>query len=676
MAWDDGTVRYSVADFNSYTGGDGQSYDISGTPGWEGVRFELDHPAVVYALKVAWAQLPESEAPVTLSLFADLGQNGFDYDLDQTLWTGTRCLDASAAEDWVTYKLDTPLVVEGPALIYAASYRDGDNGPMLGMDGGSAGDGTCQAWDDCHSSIRYGTSARYYDTGDSFPLPYDFTVQLQYDYTYETPEADLWFHQDTAANMPASGNIAWGDYDDDGDDDIMLAGPSLFRNDDGVFVDVSVVAGVQVGIGTAGGVWGDYDNDGCLDYYGMNGSRSGDASGNELLLHSNCDGTFSDQTALSGIDDLEYDVDCLTEGTPQHSPTYGASWVDFDNDGLLDLAQANFLCFDDYTYYPDRFWHNDGGGIFSEWGTDHGFEYDFLAGRGVTALDADQDGDVDISINNYVLQKNLYYENQGDGQFLERGVDVGLDGDLSLGGYYGHTIGLAWGDLNGDGQWDQVAANLAHPRYYTFSDKTQLLFKEGDLWVNHAAERGILYRETHSNPSLFDFENDGDLDLIITEVYDGRPTDIYENDGSGQFAIRREEAGILTENGWGSAVSDYDNDGDADLMVSGLYRNDHATGHYLKLRLVGDVASNWAAIGATAYVTAGGQTRMAFVSGGNGVGNQDSQTLLFGLGNATAIDSVEISFPGGGSVSYTGLQIDHAYRLYESGSVVEGLSGR
>jgi hypothetical protein len=193
------------------------------------------------------------------------------------------------------------------------------------------------------------------------------------------------------------------------------------------------------------------------------------------------------------------------------------------------------------------------------------------------------------------------------------------------------------------------------------------------VWTNVADKNGIIYQETHSNPSLLDFENDGDLDLTITEVYDGRPTDVYLNDGTAHFTGLREQAGFLTENGWGSAVSDYDNDGDQDLMVSALYRNEHATGHWLELRLVGDVHSNRAAIGAIAWVKAGGKTRMSFVSGGNGVSNQDSQTLHFGLGTDTSIEEVKVWYPGGDTVTYQGITADKAWRLTESGTVKEGL---
>jgi hypothetical protein len=214
-----------------------------------------------------------------------------------------------------------------------------------------------------------------------------------------------------------------------------------------------------------------------------------------------------------------------------------------------------------------------------------------------------------------------------------------------------------------------VVANLAHPRFHSFSSKTELLLNDGTgQLTDAAAERGIVYQETHSNPSLLDVENDGDLDLFVTEVYDGRPIDVYTNDGAGMLTPARLHAGLTTENGWGSAVADYDRDGDQDYVAYDLYRNDAATGHWLALRLVGDVASNRSAIGAIAWVTAGGVTTMRTVSGGNGTGCQDSQTLHFGLGASTTVDEVRVWYPGGATVTYDDLTADAAWRLTESGT--------
>jgi hypothetical protein len=668
--WSNGEYNTTLRKYKNYdwTGADGKTYNIWTEPGWESSRFEFADPTCIYAVEVFYGILPDGGGDIPFGLYADFGWNGFDFHPDQPYWTDSAALESDDEETWVSYTLAHPLYIEGPALVYGASWRDGENGPALGMDSDYAGDGGCGQWDECHSQLNYpdADKSSYYN-GTTFPWAYDFLIRVKYRTLETIAEEDLWFHADPA--LTGSSNVSWGDYDDDGDADLMTNGPTLYRNDGGTFVNVTDESGVAAsGIGTSGGVWGDYDNDGCLDYFGLGGGYTA----GDLLLHSNCDGTFSDATAESGISDWQDEKSCLGSGDPEYSPTAGATWTDFDNDGLLDLVQANFLCFDTYTYYPDRFWHNLGDGTFERWGEEHGFDDDNYAGRGAETVDIDGDGDLDVMIVDYVLQRNMAWVNNGDGTFSDLAKDNGLSGNSTRVGaqsYYGHSIGLKWGDLDNDLDWDVVVGNLAHPRFYDFSDKTNLLLNEGGVWIDRAAENGIAYHETHSNPSLLDIENDGDLDLFITEVYDGRPTDVYTNDGHAVFTTARRMAGITTEGGWGSAVSDYDRDGDQDYLAYTLFRNDAATGHWLELRLVGDVASNRSAIGAIAWVTAGGVTTMRSVSGGNGTGCQDSQTLHFGLGSATAVDNVTVWFPGGGTVDFGAVEADSAWRLAESGSV-------
>lgn len=661
--WSAGAGEDSLEVFAGYgwTGADGAAYDVWATPGWEAVRFELDVPSCVYGVDVQYGKLLPNPKDVTFGLYADFGTNGMDFHPDQPLWEGTQTLDGSAERQWIPWAVEG-VYVDGPALIYGANYRNGAKGPALVMDSDFAGDGYCGAWDDCHSALNFpGADAASYHNGTTFPWQYDFLVRLHYKPIVTVDPDELWFH---AAPGSFGGNVSFGDYDDDGDDDLMGGGPVLWRNDGGSFVDVTAAAEVPP-VGTGGGAWGDYDNDGCLDYFGVGGP--------DLLLHNDCDGTFTDATALSGISDLQAERSCLGSGDPEDSPTAGATWTDFDNDGLVDLVQANFLCFDTYTFYPDRFWHNLGGGVFEEWGTEHGFARDDRAGRGAETVDVDGDGDLEVAIVDYVLQPNLLYENLGGGQFAEVGADDGFAGtptSVGLDRYYGHSIGLKWGDLDGDLDLDVVVGNLAHPRFYHFSNRTQVLLNDGDGGLTDvAAERGIVYQETHSNPTLLDIESDGDLDLFVTEVYDGRPTDVYTNDGAATFTPARLYAGITTENGWGSAAADVDRDGDQDYLASTLFLNARADGHWVELRLVGDGASNRAAIGATAKVTAGGKTLIRSVSGGNGTGCQDSATLHFGLGAATTIDQVEVWFPGGATVVYSDLAVDGGWRLAESGAV-------
>src|SRR5690606_18321361 len=210
----------------------------------------------------------------------------------------------------------------------------------------------------------------------------------------------------------------------------------------------------------------------------------------------------------------------------------------------------------------------------------------------------------------------------------------------------------------------------AHPRFFHFSSKTEILLNDGSgHYVDNAGDwapnspAGLRYQETHSVPVLLDADSNGDLDLAITAVYDGRPTDFYWGNGDGTFTIA--PSGITTENGWGIAGSDYDNDGDVDLFATTLFDNLADQGHFLSVKVVG-VTANRAAIRATVAVTTGATTRLRHVPGASGKGGQDSLYLHFGLGAATSVDSITVAFPGGNTVTYPGpIAVDQRVWLVE-----------
>ena len=211
------------------------------------------------------------------------------------------------------------------------------------------------------------------------------------------------------------------------------------------------------------------------------------------------------------------------------------------------------------------------------------------AGRGVTVADADLDGDSDVFVSNYRLDPNYSLEDQGDGN---RNISLanGTQG-VQVAGAYGHTIGTVFGDIDNDGDFDQVQANLAHPFFYWFSDKSAVLINDGSgSFTDEGTERGLYYRETHSNPTLFDADNDGDQDLFITSVYSSRDSDFYLNDGSGHFSLHNHDSGLVMKNGWGAAAADVDNDGDLDILSRTLFRNQSAAGSWLKVRVFGGIA--------------------------------------------------------------------------------------
>lgn len=683
LQWDDGAGTSAVPDQTwNVTLEDGVTHSLAEGPAWEAVRFDLPHPARVWGFAVQWASVPsDPDADLVAGLYPDLGYNGFDFRHDDPLWTGTRCAGAAAADDgWVSYGFETPVEVAQPGLVYVAQLRADAAAPAIRFDGSAAED--CAAFAACHSSVNLPEAApTLYDIGVTLTIPTDFMVRLFVTYSDELAPAERLF-QPLAGAPELSSHASWGDYDGDGWDDLLTNGPRLYRNVDGAFTEVTAAAGLAAGQRGDGGVWGDYDNDGCLDLF----LYSDGVTAPDTLWRSRCDGTFEDVTAAAGIADHQAHNSCDQGEAGTYSPSVAAAWVDLDADGYLDLYVANFLCWANEGTYTDNVWHSRGDGTFEDWTGTHGFSNVRTPSRGVNPVDADGDGDVDLLINNYRLIANLYYENKGDGTFGERGALTGLGGHLDTHGglnYFGHSIGTAWGDLDGDGDLDAVIANLAHPRFGTFSDKTQLMLQDAATgryadrntdWSGPVSDAGMRYQETASVPALADFDGDGALDLVITCVYDGRPTDFYWGNGDGTFRLDSYHAGITTTNGWGIATADLDHDGDVDVAATHVFANQvPPVGHWLSVAVVGDAGANAAGIGATVRVTAGGHTQQRYVQGGSGQGGQDSRYLHFGLGAADSVDAISVTFPGGQVVTFDGpLAADQRVWLSQSGASAAG----
>ncbi|MFO7651744.1 MAG: FG-GAP-like repeat-containing protein [bacterium] len=460
--------------------------------------------------------------------------------------------------------------------------------------------------------------------------------------------------------------VAWGDYNNDRFEDLLLNGCRLLRNDSGAgFTDVSESVGLADADGR-GGVWADYDNDGWLDLWMAAGS------GLDRLWH-NDRGRFTDATT--------------TAGTPADSaPTEGAAWADFDGDGWVDLYCANYENWQAHTYYPDRLWRNRRG-VFADATSAAGItrpnDTD-LAGRGANWGDFDDDGDPDCFVSNYRLCENFLWENSGRSRFANRAAELGVSGD-EVNGWYGHTIGSSWADYDNDGDLDLFTADLAHPRYIEFSNRSRLYENQGPGAIPRFRDRraavGIRYEETHSDPAWADIDNDGDLDLYVTSIYEGRRSFLYENQllpNNGTFLGRRIRAftditwlsGTRCYNGWGCAFADFDNDGDQDLAVGSgsgvrLYRNDTRNGnHWLKVKVVGRRA-NRAGIGCRVTVRRGTETLVREVEGGKGTTSQNSLIQHFGLGHSTEPVTVTVRFGARSTVTLKGVKPDQAIVVRE-----------
>lgn len=433
----------------------------------------------------------------------------------------------------------------------------------------------------------------------------------------------------TLADAGMGQGVAWGDYDNDGDQDIFLArytgqANRLFSNNgDGTFG--SVYASPFNVVGSTRGVgWGDYDNDGMLDLYCTNFYE-----GNQLI-HNDGFGVFSDATT-----------------TPLDNAGYGqgSAWLDYDNDGYLDIYFVNRLS-------PAVLLRNNGDGTFSD-ATTSPLSYRY--GNGMITTDYDDDGDIDIYISGNG-EPNKLFRNEGSGTFVDVSPAVFTDS--------GSELSAAWGDYDNDGDPDLYTCNMV--------SANQLFRNDGGGVFVDVTNGPLSNAGRNSSAAWADYDLDGDLDLYAT-AWSGSANRLMRNDDGVFVDVTSGDLGNM-DSATGVAWGDYDGDGDPDIYLANfgqancLLRNQQDTGnHWLQVKLVGTV-SNRAAIGSRIWLYAGGKVQMRDVLGGTGWYSQDSLVKTFGLGAESFIDSLIIRWPSGSVQRMVpGPQIDRMETVFEVG---------
>ncbi len=326
----------------------------------------------------------------------------------------------------------------------------------------------------------------------------------------------------------ASSSVAWGDYDNDGDLDILLTGQDssgnaisrIYGNDNGSFADIGANLG---GAYSSSATWGDYDNDGDLDIM-VTGQYS--TFGRIRYLYRNDEGTFTD---------VYPPISAVSSGS--------VAWGDFDKDGDLDLLITGYTG----SEYIARVYRNHGG-TFAE------------IFAGLTAVSAssvawgdyDNDGDLDILLTGYSSASSSrvakLYRNDG-GQFTE--VSTSLTG-VSHGA-------VAWGDYDNDGDLDILLAGTTGS-----GSITKVYQNDGGLFT---IATSLVDVSNLASATWGDYDNDGDLDILLTGLSSGgRIAKIYRNDAGSFVDISAPLEGVdLSSATWG----DYDNDGDLDILLTG-----------------------------------------------------------------------------------------------------------
>ena len=467
----------------------------------------------------------------------------------------------------------------------------------------------------------------------------------------------------------------------------------LYRNRrDGRFEDVTAAAGLtQHGWGQAACA-GDFDNDGHDDlfvtYWGQN-----------RLYRNRGDRTFEDATERAGL------------ATAKRRWGAGCAFLDYDRDGRLDLIAANYIDLNlASTPLPESglcrykglpvacgppglpggknvLYHNLGDGKFADVSDGAGItRASGTYGLGVSTLDFNDDGWVDVYVANDSNPSALYLNNR-DGTFKDIAVASGCaysqDGKPQAG------MGVATGDYDRNGTVDLFKTNFA-------GDTSTLYANDGKGSCEDrtfAAGVGVNTRWLGWGVAFADLDNDGWLDLFLvnghvypeverlqTEADYKQRKVVYRNLANGRFEDISERLGppvTTPAAGRGAAFADLDNDGDIDVVVNNmhappdLFRLDLQGGaHWTTLKLVG-TRSNRSAIGARVRLFTGGGMQVQEVRGGGSYYSQNDLRVHFGLGRSAVVERVEIRWPNGLEERWLNLDADRIVTLTEgSGAVV------
>jgi len=435
---------------------------------------------------------------------------------------------------------------------------------------------------------------------------------------------------------------SWVDVDGDGDDDLFLNQVGLFRNN-GASSFTRILGPFAGQSTTLGNTWADVDNDGDLDCY---------TSGPQLVGSS----LWLNQGGMSFLR-----VTSELIGAWSTTYAWGCAFGDYDADGWIDLVTSggnNFAAPNN----PNHLFHNNGNGTFTRIDTTQ--VTPILAPHTIpTWSDYDFDGDPDLWIGagpaDGTFGPDFLFVNRNESapHWFTRITAPPLGTDPQDGQIYN------WIDYDNDGDLDTYLTNYIGASGVGMVNR--LYRNNGGVFVSQAGIGAIV---TDAQPSLSsvwqDFDNDGDLDCVVTN--DGSPVNRYHrNNGNGTFTALLTTGISLAGPHYCGTAADYDDDGRMDLFITGnsstfgLFRNTTAgTNGWLKLRLTGTV-SNRAAIGARVRVKAviNGVPvwQLRELSAQNTFNGMNSLEVHFGLGNATVADSVVVEWPSGVRMVQTGV---------------------
>jgi len=469
--------------------------------------------------------------------------------------------------------------------------------------------------------------------------------------------------------------INWIDFNNDGWDDLFMinglgeASHLYHNNGNGTFTNVDSLLPDLTNREKTGSIFADYDNDGDSDIYifqdnatfSLFGDNPQDGPPNILLKNLWMENgeqftlgvpLFEDVTGFAGVENLAE----VPLGSLPGLRSYTGGWFDSDRDGWVDLYVGQMvLQVTGEVANKNQFYRNLQNGTFEDQSVASGLGAgtDTLRIRPTLAF-IGAHFDSDLWPDAYVVNvheaspfhHDILFQNDGTGNYSDiTGLSPGLGDDSGSG------MGIDLADIDLNGTWDFYISDIAN----TFNDASKgnplhLGNGDGTFADNIASQAGVKGTDSWG-VNFFDADHDGLEDLFVATL--GQKRDLfYINNGGASFTNFTTQAGITEiASSRGSAVSDYDCDGDMDLAVitqAGflrLYRNDTINpGNWLQIKLKG-TSSNRDAIGALVHAQVGSVTRMRQIKGGSSAHSEDSLRVHFGVGDATMVDEIRIFWP-------------------------------